>query len=195
MSGTDNGMVQVSARDLQAQRRMLELFDKVWNSPDVGAQVRKKAKEFDPTIAIPDEHPIVVQALEQRNAIEAKVTGLEAAFNEYRAAAEQKDAETRLRKQLGDVQEKFGFTADGMSKVIEVMQERQLADPEAAALVYRESLPKPTPQGNSNRLFTDNKIDLFGTTKQDEAWEKLHTNPDAFFTETVNEVLTEMPVG
>lgn len=198
MSGSQpgaDGFMQVNARDYQAQREMLTLFDQIWNAPDVGAQVRRKAKELRPQIQIPDEHPIVTEARAQRAEIETKLTGLETAFNDYRTAAETKSAETRLRTQLGEVQDRFKFTDEAMANVVKTMQDRQLADPEAAALLYRESLPKSPPSSANNRLFSDNKADMFGTTKQDEAWEKLHTDPDAFFTDTVNQVFSEMPVS
>ena len=188
----NNGMVQISARDLQMQRDMLTLFDKVWNDKDVGQQVRRKAKEIRPEINIPDDHPIVQQSQARSAELETKLTALDTAFNEYKSKAENSAAEGRLRNQLGEVQSKFGFTDEGMQKVIGLMQERQLADPEAAALLYRESIPKPAPQGN-NRPYTDSRLDLYGTTRVDEKWEKLHTDPDGFFLDEVNAVFADTP--
>src|ERR1700691_2605941 len=121
--------VQISATEHQQQRALLQLFDKVWNSPDVGESVRREAKRLTPAIAIPDEHPVALQANAKIGALTEQVTGLQTMLTEFQTRGQAEKAETALRKQLGDVQSKFGFTDDGMAKVIETMQNRQLADP------------------------------------------------------------------
>lgn len=183
-------MAEVPDTELQQMRALNQLFDQIWNDPEQGEAVRRKAKQLNPNIQIPDENPVAKQAFAKLAATEERVTGLQTAFDEYRTKAEQKEAETKLRSTLGDVQTKFGFTDDAMAKTIEIMQQRQLADPEAAALIYRESLPKATPTSPSARFF-DGKADMYGTTKVDEKWEKLHVDPDGFFNDVINEVSAE----
>lgn len=187
-----NGFVQVSAHEYRQQRELLKLFDQVWNAPDVGESVRRKAKELNPAVSIADDHPVALQANAKIGALTEQVTGLQNMLTEFQTRGQAEKAETALRKQLGDVQTKFGFTDEGMTKVIETMQSRQLADPEAAALVYRESIPKAPPQSASSRMF-DTKADMWGTTKKDEQWETLHSDPDKFFADVVSEVFAEMP--
>jgi hypothetical protein len=184
--------VQLSQTEYAQQKALLKLFDQVWNAEDVGEAVRKKAKQLNPNIQIPDEHPVAKKAYEKIDALTGQVDTLTNALNEYKSRGETERAEIELRNRLGAVQSKFGFTDEGMAKVIETMQSRGLADAEAAALIYRESLPKTLPQSATSRMF-DTKADMWGTTKRDEQWEKLHTDPDGFFADVVSEVFSEMP--
>lgn len=187
-------LVQISAAELKQQRELLALFDRVWNDPEAGEAVRRTAKKHNPAIHIPDDHPVAVKAMTEVAAARAETAALAKAFDEYKTAGETSSAEARLRARLGEVQGKYGLTDEGMAGTIKMMQDRQLADPEAAALLYRESLPKPKPSAASNPIF-DTKADLWGTTKKDERWEQLHTDQDAFFAEVVQEVFNEMPVA
>lgn len=187
-------MAEVPDTELQQMRALNQLFDQIWNDPTHGETVRRLAKEKNPAIQIPDENPVAKQAFAKLAATEEKLTGLQTAFEEYKSKGETDRATAKLREDLGAVQSKFNFTDDAMAKTIEIMQQRQLADPEAAALIYRESLPKAVPTSPSARFF-DGKADMYGTTKVDEKWEKLHVDPDSFFQDVVNEVFTEMPPG
>jgi hypothetical protein len=185
-------MAEVPDTELQQMRALNQLFDQIWNDPTHGETVRRLAKEKNPNIAIPDENPVAKKAFAKLAETEERLTGLQTAFDEYKTKGEQERATAQLRENLGKVQDKFHFTDDAMAKTIEIMQERQLADPEAAALIYRESLPRAAPQSHSAKFF-DGKADMFGTTKVDEQWRTLHENPDQFIADVVNEVFTEMP--
>lgn len=175
-------------------KALAELFGKLWNDPEHGELIQRTAKKHKPDITTLDDNPVVVRTRAQLAEIDTKYTGLQAAFEDYKSKADQEKAEAKLRESLGKVQERFKFTDEKMADVIKVMQDRQLVDPEAAALVVRESIPKTPPQSASSKFF-DTKADLYGTTRKDERWEQLHTDPDAFFADVVNEVFAEMPVG
>jgi hypothetical protein len=185
-------MAEVADTELQQLRAAMSLFEQVWGDPTIGEQVRKRAKEIKPDIVIPDDHPVAKRALAELADTKTALETLRGEYQQDKAARQQERAEAKLRADLGTVQERFHFTDDAMAKTIEIMQERQLADPEAAALIYRESLPKAAPQSHSAKFF-DGKADMFGTTRVDEQWRTLHENPDQFFADVVNEVFTEMP--
>ena len=184
--------IEVDAAAYQQQIEALKLFDKVWNDPEAGESVRRAAKRVNPNITIPDEHPVALKVTNELTQTKDALAKLQAEFESTKSQSAQKEAEAALRRQLGEVQTKYNLTDDGMAKTIELMQQRQLADPEAAALLYRESLPKVAPQSASNRFF-DTKADMFGTTKVDERWSKLHTDEAGFFADVVNEVFAELP--
>lgn len=185
-------MAEIADNELQQLRASLALFEHVWGDPEIGEAVRKKAKEKNPAIAIPDDNPIAKKAMTELQGLRDNYTALDTAFNEYKAKGESDRAEQALRKNLGDVQDKYRFSDEMMAKTIEVMQARQIADPEAAALIVRESIPKTPPMSPASKFF-DGKADMYGTTRVDEQWAKLHTDPDGFFSDVVNEVMTEMP--
>jgi hypothetical protein len=178
----------------QQELALLGLLDQLWNDPEQGAVVRQRAKALNPNIKIPEDHPAAVAANKKIATMEETLGKLSEEFTTYRTSVENERAETSLRRQLGEVQTRFGLTDEGMQGTIKLMQDRHIADPEAAALLYQNSLPKPKPTSGFNRMF-DTRADLFGTTRQDDAWEKLHTDPDGFFNDVVNQVFTEMPIA
>ncbi len=190
MSGSQS--VQISAAEYAEMKKLNGLFDKVWNDPGIGLQVQQATKKYEPNVVLPEDHPIARQAQQGIAAVTEQVAGLTAMFTEFTTKAKQKEDEAQLRGTLGNVQDKYRLTDAGMAEVIKTMQDRQLADPEAAAALYVQNQPKTPPVSATARLF-DNKADMFGTTRQDAAWEKLHTDMDGFFADTVAEVFNEMP--
>lgn len=184
--------VTLTAEKYAEQRRLLTMLDGLWNDPEVGSAVRQAAKKKDPSIVIPDDHPVVKSALARVTATDEQLEALRKEFADDKTARANTDLEAKLRTQLGEVQSKRNLTAEGMDGVIKIMQERQIADPDAAALLYLDGIPKPKPTASTGHFF-DTKADMYGTTRQDEKWEQLHTDPDAYFASVVNEVLAEMP--
>jgi hypothetical protein len=173
---------------------LLNLLNQVWHDPEVGAQVRKRAKALNPQINIPDEHPVALEVKSELSATQKRLEAMEKMYQEEREKATQREMETDLRSRLGKAQDRFKLTDDGLQGTIKLMQERQISDPEAAAALYVDSLPKSKPSTASSNIFPG-EFNLFGTKAKDDNWEKLHTNPDNFFRDVVNDVFREMPVA
>ncbi len=190
-----SGTVQIDAQELAQLRKLGQLLGTAWNDPEDGMTVQRIVKKHQPDIQTMDDNPIVRAANKRLEETTEKYTALETAFNEFKSKAELKEQESAIRKQLGDVQTKRGLTDEGMTKVIELMQERKLADPDAAALLYLDSVPKAPPVAGNNKYFESNRLNLFGTTSKDDAWEKLHTDQEGFFADVVNQVFAEDPPG
>lgn len=172
---------------------LLKLLNQLWADEKVGETVRRRAKEIRPEITIPDDHPVAVKVRGEVHNLRGQLSDLQAKL----LASEQEKAnalaESTLREALGKAQSRFKLTDDGMAGTIKLMQERQIADAEAAAALYVDSLPKNGP--SVPNAFLPKKMNLFGTTNVDEQWRSLHENPDQFFADTVNAVLSEMPFG
>ena len=173
------------------QAALLKLLDQVWNDPKIGSSVRHRAKELNPQIQIPDEHPVAVEVRSELSETQKRLQSLEKLYEEQKTATASREAENKLRADLGKAQSRFKLTDDGMAGTIKLMQERQISDPEAAAALYVDSLPKQAPTVGSS-IFAP-EFNLFGTKSKDDAWEALHTDPDKFFRDTVNQVFSEMP--
>lgn len=184
--------VTVSRADLAKAQGLNNLLDRLWADPEVGETVRRRAKVLEPSLPIPDDHPVATALRGQLKQTEDALAALRKEYQDDAAARSAKDQESALREQLGLVQEKRGLTDEGMAGVIQLMQDRQIADPDAAALAYLDKLPKTTPQAGANRFF-DTRPNLFGSQAQDAAWEKLWTDEPGFFADQVNAVFEEMP--
>jgi hypothetical protein len=193
LDATDQASLEMSDAPTQEQA-LLGLLNQIWGDPEVGEQVRPRAKALNPAITKPDEHPVVVGTQTALRAAEQRVSALETLMAEQAAKANQTAEENRLRTSLGKAQERFKLTDEGLAGTIELMQSRQIADPEAAAALYVDGLPKQKPSTGSNFL-PSNKLNLFGTSQQDAAWEQLHTDPDQFFADTVNRIVSDPAYG
>ena len=186
MSGT-------AAAPADAQKdALLGLFNRLWNDPEKGADIRRRAKELHPEITIPDEHPAALAANKRIDELSAQTSALQKMLDERAQSDAQREAESRLRDSLGKAQSRFKLTDEGMAGTIKLMQERQIADPEAAAALYVDSLPKNAP-APATSMLPGGKFNLFGTTAKDDAWEKLHVDPDGYFADVVNQVFSELP--
>lgn len=174
------------------EQALLGLLSQLWGDVEVGETVRRRAKALNPQIAIPDEHPVAVQVRGELSKTRDEVAALQKLLDEQKAAAAQREAEADLRSRLGKAQDRFRLTDDGLAGTIKLMQDRQISDPEAAAALYVDSLPKASPS-SASPVMPSNKLNLWGTTSKDDAWEKLHTDQDGFFADVVNQVFTEMP--
>lgn len=176
------------------ERALLGLLNQVWTDPKVGSAVRKRAKELNPQITIPDEHPVAVQANERMDALEAQNAALQKMLDEQRAERERRDQEAKLREGIGRAQDRFRLTDDGVAGTIKLMQDRQIADPEAAAALFVDSLPKAKPtQGSTILPRTD--FNLYGSRSGGDDWNKLLSDRDGFFADVVQSVFDEMPAG
>jgi|GEM_PF-4520908 hypothetical protein len=174
--------------------QLVSILNTLWGDPDLGESVRRKAKEKFPQITIPDDGPVATSVRRQLDAERAAREALEKRLADRDAAEATARAESDLRNSLGRAQSRFKLTDDGLKGTMALMQERQIADAEAAAALYVDSLPKAPPSSPANAYFPG-KFNLFGTTAKDDQWELFHTDPDAAFAKVVSEVFTEMPVG
>ena len=136
---------------------------------------------------------IVAEVRSELGATQRRLEAMEKLYEEQSQKAGQRELETDLRSRLGKAQDRFKLTDDGLAGTIKLMQERQISDPEAAAALYVDGLPKNKPS-TASKMFP-NEFNLFGTKNKADEWEKLHTNPDGFFADVVNEVFREMPVA
>jgi len=173
---------------------LLKIFNDLWGDSEVGEPMRRRAKVLHPEISIPDDHPVAAGVRRELAAERSAREALEKRLADQDAANAQARAEAELRAALGRAQSRFKLTDDGLKKTMELMESERISNAEAAAALYVDSLPKAPPSAPANAYFPG-KFNLFGTTAKDEAWEKLHTDPDGFFADTVSDVFREMPLG
>jgi len=172
------------------QAALLKLFNELWVDPDVGESVRRRAKTIRPEISIPDDHPVAAGVRRELAVERAAREALQKQIDDDRTARQAEAAEAKLRGDLGRAQTRFKLTDQGLQDTMRLMQERQIADAEAAAALYVENLPKAAPSSPANNLMPG-KFNLFGTTARDDRWEKLHTDEAGYFADVVNEVFAE----
>jgi hypothetical protein len=141
-------IVEVDAKTLANLQRAKDLLNKVYSDKKHGPAVRRALKDADPTLAIPedvaDEYAAPLKA--ENDALKKRLDDLAKSLDEDRAKRKDEDDLAEMNRRIDDVVRKRGLTDDGRAGLIETMQKRQIADPEAAALLYLDTLPKSKPR-------------------------------------------------
>lgn len=116
--------------------------------------------------------------------------------DDKKAAADEK-ALRDMHSRIDEVVSARKLTKEGREGLIKTMQERQIADPEAAALVYLDKLPKnePSKAADSGAQFLPSKLNLFDSAtekgKGDPNVEKWYKDHQSAFDSEVAAVLNE----
>ena len=188
-------MPEISAEELNLLRGSASLLDEVWNDPKHGLALKRAVKDKRPNVSIPeiDVPDVVLRPInDQMSALQAAM----AKQSEELAALRQADADAKLagkfRASLDGAKARFGLTDEGVEATLNIMRERQIADPEAAAALHIASLPKAKPASHRDAAAYGGSsfANLYGM--QDGSGDTLlHTNPDAFFDREVAAVMNE----
>jgi len=188
-------MPEISEEELLVLRGSRALLDDVWNDPKHGMALKRAVKDKRPNVSIPeiDVPDVVLKPLhDQMTAINGALETTRAELAAMRQEKADSEIEGKFRKSLDTAKARFGLTDEGTEATLNLMRERQIADPEAAAALYLQTLPKAKPSSHrdSSAYGGSSYADLIGMHSGDGD-NLLHTNPDAFFDREVTAVLNE----
>lgn len=141
-------MAEVPDSELALLRSAAALTDEIWNDPKHGLALKQAVKAKRPNLSIPeiDVPEVVLKPVNDQISSMKEILDRQAAeLAAMKQAAADKDLEAGFRSKLDAAKNRFGLTDEGVEKTIELMRERQIADPEAAAALHIASLPKPKP--------------------------------------------------
>jgi uncharacterized protein (UPF0147 family) len=182
--------ITLDAAEYARQQKLLGLFDQVFKDEKVGRSVRHRVKEIDPSVNIPDDHPVAKEAMSEISSLREQLEGLRKERDDEKAARANADHEQKLRSGLGEAQSRYKLTDEGMDGVIKLMQDRQIADPLAAAALYKDSLPKPAPISGTTFSFDSRPAPLGDASRDEAALTKLWKGDETgFFADVVNDVM------
>lgn len=188
-------LVEIDAAELATLKRSKDLLGKLYGDKEIGSVVRRGLKRADPTLNIPEDVADEVSA-----PINAKIKEIEESNKTLRERLEAKESADKDRDALADIHARINavaskrkLTDDGKAGMIKLMQERQIADPEAAALLYLDTLPKAQPRrastmlpGGLNLMQVNDKDD-----KTDAEAQAFWENPEHAADNVVREILNE----
>ena len=190
--------VEIDQDTLATLQKANNLFTELLDSQKTGLSVKKMIKEMHPEAKIRDLDLIetVTQPYDQKLAeANARLEALQKLVEEDKASRESEKAENSLRSSLDRIKKEYGYSDEGMTKVIETMRDRNLAhDPEAAAALVKQAMPKAAPISSRSSLLPQ-RLDIYGmqspTDKMDEKWTQLHRQPWAFLEDECIAVIDE----
>jgi hypothetical protein len=190
--------VTIDQSQLDILTKTNKLFNSLLEDTGNGLALKKMIKGKYPEAKIPDLdliEQVTAPLSAEMAALKAQNDALTKRLDEDAAAREAEKAEGNLTSALDKVQKQYGFTEDGMKKVLETMRDRNLAhDPEAAAALIQSQMPKAAPTSSRSSLVAP-RLDIYGmqtaSDKLSEDYKKLHTQPWAFLEDTAIDVLNE----
>src|ERR1700757_206012 len=176
-------MAEISDAALAELQQAHQLLKSLYDDSAVGFDFRKMVKKKFPNASIPE-----LQALEKT---EELGTGLEKKFEEMKTAATKKIddflEERRKEKEQAQVDafaERFekivkerGYTKEGREKVLQLMKDDGIQNPEHAVLIFEANQPKPDPKP---REFSSRMSFISPDDKDDANFKKLMEDPDQF---------------
>lgn len=148
---------------LQARRQVADFVESIYNDPQLNREAKALIKKKYPNLQIPDYD------------IEARVEERLTKDREERETAEQakrrQEEDARFQKMRKDTQDKYGFTDDAMTRLENLMVERNIGDYEAGAALMASKEPKPSDATYDNHFYHFDKQDTFKEIAKDpEAW-------------------------
>ena len=163
----------------QHEERAIKLFDQLYNDPELGATLRKKAKEVFPDIRVPEDSlaPLVAPLQRQLDAMAAQNQALIDKLKKQEDEAQERATFQSLEQRVNGAVSKFSLTDEGRAKMLDRMKETgNYTDPEGAAAFIAMSTPKPAQLPS----WAPQSMNLFGSKEYDENLALLHRNPAAY---------------
>lgn len=186
-------MAEISDQELATLRRAHTLLESFWNDKDQGQAFKKMIKTKFPDASIPelDVAEQLTKAHEEKySQLDATQKALQERLDKFEQGHKDKEEDGKLRSRIDAVQKEYGWTDDGMEKVIKRMRDQSSADVEAAAAWVAKHEPKPQPTKNSPS-WAPEKMNLYGSAEKDDQWADLNKSPDRFFDKEVASILNE----
>lgn len=148
---------------LQARRQVADFVESIYNDPQLNREAKALIKRKYPNLQIPDYD--IETRVEQR--LDTDRREREEAESAKRAAEE----DARFKKLREDTQKQYGFTDEAMSKLEQMMVDRNIGDYEAAALLMAQrNPPSIEPTFGDNRWNHTQKAEFAEISKDPEGW-------------------------
>lgn len=172
--------ITVTKAELETLRAIRAVMDKAWDSKETGSDFRKLLKKVDPNLRVPEDiaDSVIAPVNARAEAAEKAAKETQERLDKFLAESKDKEDTATLRSELTAAQKKFGLDDEAMAKVMTRMKDKANPDVEAAAAWVAAQVPKPQPIADHG--ISSISADLFGTTKQEDAFKDLHTGGDPF---------------
>jgi hypothetical protein len=176
--------VQIDSEELALYRAGHGMLEKLYADPEEGIGFKRLIKKKFPLAQVPD--------------LEA-VGAAEKMFRTITDRLDKQDDERKKEReefQVKDLQGRFdrvakdhGLTEEGQKKLIGIMRDRNIGNPEDAVVIFEKDLPKAT---KASKPFSSRMSFITADGDKDADYHKLMTDPDAFMVDGMMASLAEM---
>ena len=178
------------------QARSVEVLAKLLKGKHATA-VKRAIREVEPAANFPEldaEDQFVAPVRAEVEGVRGEMKGLADRLDKLIQQGSDRDAENALASDFSAVQRKYGFTEDGLRKVMERMQAKNNPDVESAAAFVNESIPRARPAAATSTDHLPQSFNLktmFAGDDGDAKAAQASKDPWAFFDAEVKACLNE----
>lgn len=173
--------IEIEEADFRALRGASQLLDQLQAHPKTRRVFQSAVKVIHPD-TITDEDRLADAPEVQ------KLTSLETRFDAFLKRQEDRETDGALNDAFSRLRTEQHFTAEGIEQVKQLMVNRKIADPEAAAALWEKLNPPATIQPNT--LFQSSGFG-FGAKTDDPDLKLLFEDEDAFAEREFIKVMNE----
>lgn len=153
--------VEVDQTEVDFALEQNKLFNDLLADPNTALDFKRMMKKVRPEIAIPDLDAIDHIAHKTKELEEKAETGMkqiQSKLESFEEERKQERAQKELQGKLDTVKKNWGFTDEGMEKVVKHMFENKHTDVAAAAAFVASQNPTPQPVKSTNLFPQEAKI-------------------------------------
>lgn len=183
-------LVEVEDAELNVLRSAKALIDRFGSNPKTRAQLHALVKEIDPTVIIP-EHDAKNEVLKEIEKRDSQIAELRKLIEDDKTERTKKEHSATVENSIASGRKKLrddGYTDEGVQGVEKLMEERGIADYDAAAALFERTNPKDEPVSPSDYGRDWN---LMKPEEKDEDHKLLLKDPKAFQAKQIRQFMTE----
>jgi hypothetical protein len=176
--------VQIDSEELALYKAGHGMLEKLYADPDEGIGFKKLIKKKFPLAQVPD--------LEAVSAAEKMFKPLQDRLDNYdkERAKEKEDSLVKdLQTRFDRIAKDHGLTEEGQKKLLGIMKDRSIGNPEDAIVIFEKDLPKPE---RNSKPYSSRMNFVTSDGEKDSDFHKLMNDPDAFMVDGMVTALEEM---
>lgn len=170
--------------DTEANRRAIELHNRLWNDTGPkGQSYRAAVKENYPDARIPEDTAEIALApmREQLEAANVRMKAMEEKAADREAKEAERELQGDMNSRLDATRIKYRLDGEAFDKMVSRMKDtNNYGDSDAAALWVMSQNPAPATERGPEPVWLDRKLNLFGSAQHDDRMAKLHNDPMGF---------------
>jgi hypothetical protein len=185
---SDAELAGLSKTELAELRKTQAFVKSLYDDSAVGFDFRKLVKKKYPQASIP-ELDAIVKTEELSTGIDKRMGEIETNLSKKidgfldarKKEKEDSDVETFAAK-IDKIAKDRGYTKEGTEKLLGLMKDRGIQDPDDAVVIFESRQPKPTP---APRQYSSRMQFISPDNKDDESFKQLMADPEQWMMDTM----------
>ena len=148
---------------LQGRRQVADFVESIYNDPQLTREAKSLIKKKYPNLQIPD--------YDIENRVEQRLTKDREEREAEKAKKAREEEDARFKKLRKETQDKYHFTDEAMTRLEQLMVDRNIGDYEAGAMLMSSKEPKASDATIDSHFYNFDKQQGFAEIAKDpEAW-------------------------